>query len=312
MSRDRCHPSIASGDAVVRVHAPAKVNLVLRVLAREESGFHQLETVFAALEFGDTLTLAHARSGISVDTGGVELGPVEGNLAYRAAKGFLERCGIADGLTIQLQKRIPVKGGLGGGSSNAGATLRGLQALFPGFLSGEELMDLAGSLGSDVPFFVSPSPLALGLGRGDRILPLTPLPSLPVVLAIPPVGVGTGAAYGMLARAREGRPGLKLDRLLSAESFYSWDAVAALARNDFEEVILPGIPRLAKLRQGLQATAPLFSLLSGSGSTLFAVYAEEGQAASGLAILEGAFPDTRFVLTRTLFQMSEPSSELGG
>jgi 4-diphosphocytidyl-2-C-methyl-D-erythritol kinase len=297
---------------VVKIHAPAKLNLVLRILAREESGFHQLETVFAALEFGDTVTLSHARSGISLETGGVELGPREENLAYRAAAGFLERSGIADGLNIQLRKRIPVQGGLGGGSSNAGATLRGLQTLFPGFLSGEEILDLAGSLGSDVPFFVSPSPLALGLGRGDRILPLTPLPSLPVLLAIPPDGVGTGAAYGMIAREREGRPGLRLDRLLSTESLSSWDAVAALARNDFEEVILPRFPRLARLREGLQATAPLFSLLSGSGSTLFAVYPDEVQAASGLGALEGAFPDTRFVLTRTLFQMSEPSTDLRG
>ena len=296
---------------MLRIHAPAKVNLLLKVLGREESGFRQLETVFAALEFGDTVTLSPAPSGITVDTGEMELGPIQGNLAYMAAKGFLERSGVDEGLDIRLTKRIPVGGGLGGGSSDAGATLRGLQTLYPGFLSAEELGDLARSIGSDVPFFLSPSPFALGQGRGDEILPLAPLPSAPVLLAIPPAGVDTGVAYGLLARAREGNPVPKEKRAFPAQALSSWDDVAAMAHNDFEEVIFPSHPHLARLRQGLQATAPVLSLLSGSGSTVFALYSDDVLASSGKAALEAAFPDTRFVLTRTLFQVSDPSGETG-
>jgi 4-diphosphocytidyl-2-C-methyl-D-erythritol kinase len=296
---------------MLRVHAPAKVNFLLRVLAREESGFHQLETVFAALEFGDTVTLSRAPAGISLEVEGADLGPIVENLAYRAAKGFLELSGVTEGVSIRIYKRIPVKGGLGGGSSDAGATLRGLQTLFPGFVSGEELLELAGSLGSDVPFFLSPSPLALGWGRGDRVLPLPPLPPAPVLLAIPPVGVATGAAYGLLSRGREGGPGPKLGQVLSAGTLSSWAGVAALARNDFEEVIFPSHPLLGRLRQGLQATAPIFSLLSGSGATVFAVYVDELQASSGKVALEAAFPDCQFVLTRTLFQVPQLSGGLG-
>ncbi len=296
---------------MLRIHAPAKVNLLLRVLAREESGFHRLETIFVALEFGDTVTLSPAPSGISIDTEGVELGPAQENLAYLAAKGFMERSGARGGLDVRLRKRIPVGGGLGGGSSDAGATLRGLQAQFPGLLSGGELGELARSIGSDVPFFLSPSPLALGRGRGDKIFPLSPLPAAPVLLAIPPEGVATGDAYGLLARAREGSPGPKKEGAFPPEALSSWGDIAAMAHNDFEEVIFPSHPHLARLRQGLQATAPVLSLLSGSGSTVFALYSDDVLASSGKAVLEAAFPDTRFVLTRTLFQVPDPSGETG-
>ena len=170
---------------------------------------------------------------------------------------------------------------------------------------------MAGTLGSDVPFFLSPSPLALGRGRGDRILPLAPLPSAPVLLAIPPSGVATGDAYGLLARAREGKPAPKESRALLDAPPSSWDDVAAVAQNDFEEVIFPSHPHLARIRQGLQATAPVLSLLSGSGSTLFALYSDDMHASSGKAVLEGTFPDIQFVLTRTLFQISDPSGEAG-
>ncbi len=294
---------------MLTVHAPAKVNLLLRVLAREASGFHQLETVFASLEFGDTLALAPTPAGVSLISRSPEMGPVDENLAYRAAVAFLEKADVEGGVEIRLEKRIPVGGGLGGGSSDAAATLRGLQGLYPGALAPEEVLSLAGSLGSDVPFFLCRSPLALAWGRGQRLLPLPPLPPAPILLALPPVAVPTAGAYSLLAKAREGTTTSRETRgeasrpepvqVLPVESLSSWEGLSALAQNDFEQVVFPAYPLLGRLRKALQETNPLLSLLSGSGAALFAVYVQEKEAHDGKAFMEERFPGTRFALTRT-------------
>jgi 4-diphosphocytidyl-2-C-methyl-D-erythritol kinase len=285
---------------MLTLHAPAKVNLHLQILARETSGFHQLETVFASLEFGDTLSMSGTASGVSLATEGPSMGPLQENLAYRAAVAFLERSRVDAGVEIRLSKRIPVGGGLGGGSSDAAITLLGLQRLFPGALSPGQVIHLAGSLGSDVPFFLCRSPLALAWGRGDRILPLAPLPTVPVLLALPQVAVATADAYRLLAAARAEVPRAAPARIHSLDEFSSWKGLASLARNDFEDVVLPAHPYLGRLREGLNETNPVLSLLSGSGAALFAVYEGASEAWEGKGLLEERFPETRFVLTRTL------------
>jgi len=297
---------------VIRILAPAKVNLSLRVLAREASGFHQLETVFAGLEFGDSLSLLRRRgSGISLETDGPHLGPPEKNLVYRAAKGFLELAERDVGLEIRLTKRIPVQGGLGGGSSDAGATLKALSALFPGWVSGADLLKLAGELGSDVPFFLSPSPLALAWGRGDRLLALPPLPRTPAVLAIPPLGVRTPEAYRLLSVGRGETPPSCPPCLHTLQGLGSWEEMAARAENDFERVVFEAFPLLGRIRRSLQKENPLLSLLSGSGSSLFAIFPGEREARGGLARLQEEFPETRFILTHTLTESPDPISGSG-
>ncbi len=295
-----------------RIHAPAKVNLALRVLAREENGFHQLETVLTSLEMGDTVVLSPTRDGVSLVSSGPPPCPEVENLAYRAAEGFFERSGVRAGATIRLEKRIPVKAGLGGGSSDGAATLRGLHHLFPGALSDVELLDLASSLGSDVPFFLCPSPLALAWGRGQRLLALDPLPVVPVLLALPPVEVDTGEAYGMLARSRAARPRRAGARMHSLHALSSWEGVGALAHNDFEEVILSAFPPLGRVHEAMKATAPFVTLLSGSGAALFSLYATEVEAEAGRKVLQAEFPEVRFALTRTLERVPDPSPQPGG
>jgi len=294
---------------MLTLHAPAKVNLYLKILARETSGFHHLETVFASLEFGDILTVSRTAAGVALTTEGPPTGPVRENLIHQAATAFLERGGVDGGVEIHLEKRIPVGGGLGGGSSDAAAALRGLQALFPGALTPEEVLRIAGSLGSDVPYFLCGSPLALAWGRGDRLLPLPPPPPAPVLLALPPVAVSTAEAYRLLAAAR--REGSRLQeirweasrpgpaRLPSVETLSSWDGLSALAGNDFEDVILPAHPLLRRLREALRETSPLLSLLSGSGACLFAVYGGEREALVAKDFMEERFSESTFVLTRT-------------
>jgi 4-diphosphocytidyl-2-C-methyl-D-erythritol kinase len=291
---------------VIRIHAPAKVNLALRILAKEESGFHQLETVFAAVDFGDVLTVAVRGSGISLELDGLHLGPPEENLVYRAAMSFRKLTGIKEGLEIHLEKRIPVEAGLGGGSSDAAATLRALASLFPGQMEDEALFDLAASLGSDVPFFLGPTPLALAWGRGDRLLSLTPLEEAPVLLAVPPVGMSTPRAYGLLAKNREDQETARGPGRITMEELQEWPRVAEFAANDFEEVVFPELPLLARLRESLEETGARFSLLSGSGSALFGVFRGPEETVEAKASLESAFPDVRFIVTRTLESFPDP------
>jgi len=284
---------------MLTLHPPAKVNLFLRVLAREESGYHQLETLFSTLEFQDTLTLERAPVGVSLQVEGASLGPVEENLVYRAAEAFLGEARVGEGVAMRLEKRIPPGAGLGGGSSDAGATLMGLRALFPGTVGMDRLLDMAGDLGADVPFFVSGSPIALGWGRGDRILPLPPLPSVPVLLALPSLEISTPFAYELLANTGESVRSRNPSALFSIGAFSRWEDLATLAHNDFEGPIFQAYPELAEIRSALQESGSLFSLLSGSGSAVFGIFLDDQAAALARDTLSHCYPDARFLLTRT-------------
>lgn len=284
---------------MVNLQAPAKVNLFLRILAREDSGFHQLETLFVRLEFADDLVMEAAGDTVVLEVDGPVFGPPEENLVHQAARAFLDEAELREGVRIRLEKRIPIQAGLGGGSSDAAATLRGMDRLFPGRLSGEGLVRLASRLGADVPFFLSPTPAALAWGRGDRFLPLSPPPPAPVLLAFPPVGVGTPEAYRLLARHREAHPRRRGGRCFRLSDFRDWSRIAAMAENDFHEVVLPAFPPLEELFRTLVTTEPRLALLAGSGGALFAVYREESEARQGLETVRDRFPGGRFLLTRT-------------
>lgn len=284
---------------MLKLQAPAKINLFLRILAQEKTGFHQLETLFSAVDFGDTLCLEEKPSGVEFEAEGLPMGPTESNLAYRAAKAFFQAANRPGGVRIHLDKRIPLRAGLGGGSSDAATVLLGLSTLFPGWVDGFELLALAGSLGSDVPFFLSPSPLTLAWGRGDRLFPLPPLPRAPVVLALPSVSMSTPEAFGLLSREREARGHSRPPWAFPQGGVSSWDEVALMAENDFEDVLFRSQPELGVMREALNETDPRFSLLSGSGSALFAIFRDEASAVDAMAALEPRFPGTAFVLTWT-------------
>ncbi|HEX2091942.1 MAG TPA: hypothetical protein VHG28_06045, partial [Longimicrobiaceae bacterium] len=182
--------------AGVRVEAPAKVNLRLRILAREETGYHALETLFCAVSLADTVEVRPGGAGIALEVrGGVDTGPPEHNLVVRAAERFYRDLGGSPALRIELTKRIPAAAGLGGGSSDAAATLRALNLLHGEPFARAGLLQMAIGLGSDVPFFLCGSTLALGWGRGERLLALPPLPTRPVLIAHPGVAMPTGEAF---------------------------------------------------------------------------------------------------------------------
>ena len=257
---------------VVELNAPAKLNLFLRVLARETDGFHGLETLFSLVSLSDTLR-AEARdgSGVSLSVSGADCGPAEKNLAARAAAMVLAAVAHPVGVHLTLTKRIPVQGGLGGGSSDAAAALLAVNQLHGNPVPRHELLQFAARLGSDVPFFLNGGPLALAWGHGERMLRLPPLPEAPAILIIPPVGIATPEAYALVDAARQG-VGNRGSVALEPETLASWGSIARLAGNDFEFALFGRYPELKRAYEALAATHPVLCRMTGSGSTLFAVY----------------------------------------
>jgi 4-diphosphocytidyl-2-C-methyl-D-erythritol kinase len=260
-----------SADAVT-VAAPAKLNLFLRVLARESDGYHSLETLFCLVSLADTVVATRREERVvSIEVEGADVGPPEQNLASRAAALVLEATGHPFGVHLRLTKRIPVRAGLGGGSSDAAAALHAVNALAGGAVPRHELLQFGARLGSDVPFFVTGAPLALAWGRGERLFRLPPLPAAPALLVTPPVGIDTSEAYRWVdatrvADARRGAVALDLDALSR------WGDIGRMAGNDFESPAFERMPGLRAAFEALAGTHPLVCRMSGSGSALFAVY----------------------------------------
>lgn len=281
-----------------RTLAQAKINLSLRVLDREPDGFHSIETVFLRLDLGEEVRVHIRARARTLRCGVLRDKPQEQNLAYRAAALFAQETGWPGGFEIVIKKRIPIGGGLGGGSADAAAVLRMLNTLSPNPLKADALLDLAGRLGSDVPFLASDFVMALGWGHGERLLELAPLPSRDVQLFFPPFGIDTGEAYALLDASRSAEPRVAPE--LTAEMFGDWESAAGRSVNDFEAVIRPRWPVIdALLARGERYG--LFYRLSGSGSTVFKVpgihtrHVAGNQNLSPLQVPEG----TKVIVTRT-------------
>jgi len=252
--------------------APAKLNLFLRVLAREADGFHGLETLFCLVSLADTLRVERREGGeVTIDVAGAELGPPAENLAVRAAELVLEATGRRFGVHLTLTKRIPVRAGLGGGSSDAAAALHATNLLANRAVPRHELLQFAARLGSDVPFFASGAPLALGWGHGERLLRLPPLPAASALLVTPGTGVATADAYRWIDAARQsaGRRGAVA---LDLDALAGWGDIGRMAGNDFESPAFERLPEIRAAFEALAGTHPLVCRMSGSGSTLFAIY----------------------------------------
>lgn len=265
----------------VRLDAPAKVNLWLRVLAREASGFHTLETLFCALGLADTLEVRRAGRGIELEVeGGIDTGPPERNLVVRAAERFFDALGEAPTVQIRLRKRIPSAAGLGGGSSDAAATLRALNMLYGGAFPPDALLRMGAQLGSDVPFFLCGSPLALAWSRGERLLALPPLPLRPVLVAHPGVAMPTAEAFQRLAERRDPAPE-PTGCSIGSDTLSDWARIAERAENDFQVVARERIPLLCTAEQEMRAAGAEIVLLAGSGAAMFGVF--HGEAARDAA-----------------------------
>ncbi len=274
---------MSSQHTVQRAHA--KINVLLRILAREAGGYHAIETLFQRLALHDVVHVsvndgarALTCAGPAMPAGG--LGAPEENLAWRAALAYAQAARWDTGWQIAIDKQIPVGGGLGGGSADAAAVLRALEAMCPTPIGRDALVEIGGTLGADVAFFVADVARAWAWGRGDRLLPLAPLPPMPVTLVAFSTGVNTGHAYGAFAAAREARGLGVRAAVYGAGALDSWATLCGLAVNDFEEVVptmhagvaqvLPALRQLAdRARAHGQAAC---ALLSGSGATCFVLH----------------------------------------
>lgn len=253
--------------------APAKINLGLEVIRRREDGYHDINTLFLALDICDELILDLRDDGeISLRIEGnpeLESGPE--NLCVRAATALRNHLGCADlGLDIHLTKRIPTGAGLGGGSSDAAATLLGAARLWGASeLELQALHELGATLGSDVPFFLMGG-MALGASRGEILTPTDLTLPFAVLLVNPGIHLPTPWAYRMVGRTGE-RPASDLPGLLRA-GVERPELLRAAVVNDFEPAIFAEYPLLAELKEDLYGSGALFALMSGSGSTMFGLY----------------------------------------
>jgi len=260
------------------VAAHAKVNLFLRIIAREApAGFHQIETAFALLELADELIVTRTGSGVTLTVQGADLGPPEENLAVRGARAVLEATGHKFGVAVELTKRIPVRAGLGGGSSDAAAALHAVNALADNAVPRHQLLHFATRLGADVTFFASGAPAAVAWGRGERLFRIAaPPPAAPALVALPspPLGVATPDAYRWWDEMHA-EPAPRGPLVLDADAFAGWGSIGRLGGNDFEIPVFGRHPPLRALYERLAGTHPYWVRLCGSGSAVAAVYANE-------------------------------------
>jgi 4-diphosphocytidyl-2-C-methyl-D-erythritol kinase len=262
--------------------SPCKVNLLLNILGKRSDGFHELETVMHPVNVFDEMMFDRVTQGFHLTCSDPSLPTDAGNLVHRAATLFFQKTEIRDGVRIHLEKKIPLAAGLGGGSGNAATTLLGLNEIFGKPLSGQALHDIAATLGSDIPFFLQTKP-ALATGRGEKIQPLDFFPALrgtAFLLIHPGFGISTAWAYQTLAKfpdALNGKPG-RAQKLISLLQAGDLATASKEFYNSLEAPALKKYPLLALFQEFLRANGAVATLMSGSGSTTFAVVKNQAEA----------------------------------
>lgn len=282
----------------VTVFAPAKINVTLRILDRRPDGFHNLWSIMqtVALEDEVQIRLRADRNDIQLRCDAAQLAADRDNLVYRAAAEVMARTRRAIGLDMELRKRIPMGAGLGGGSSDAAAAIIGLNHLLQLKWSSAQMADVGQSLGSDVPFFLF-APSAFVAGRGETVRPVVVEGARWVVLVNPGFGVNTKWAYQELAATRAGvTPLSPVQCELDRQARVSWTQLIAVAENDFEGPVFAAHGKLQEIKQRLQAQGAEIALLSGSGATVFGVFAEEARARQAQAQFAGEYLMNVFVV----------------
>jgi 4-diphosphocytidyl-2-C-methyl-D-erythritol kinase len=281
------------------LRAPAKINLSLRVVGRRGDGYHLLSTRMQKVGLYDELTFHPARVGIELHCSGADLPQDAGNLVYRAAELFLagnrERLPLETrGVVIRLTKKIPVAAGLGGGSSDAAATLLGLNRLYQLESSPAALAAMGVRLGADVPFFLDPSPAVLATGIGELLHPVPPLTDCWILLVNPGFSVSTHWVYQNFALTESDTSGSLQD---FEDEIARTDAggLFGSAVNDLERVTLKQFPDLQRIKAGMLAQGADMSLMSGSGPTVFGVFTEQQKALAAHAWFRRQYPCTFLV-----------------
>jgi len=295
-------PLLMENITKVTITAPAKVNFYLRVLRKRPDGYHDLDSFMQALELSDTVTVSRAGSGIEVscDRGDVPAGP--GNIAYRAAESLLGLAGEGAGVRIHIEKRIPVAAGLGGGSSDAAAVLRGMNILFGLGLTDALLREAGRPLGADVPFFLS-WPSARAEGVGEVLTATLPPEETWLVLVNPGFSVSTAWVYGNLKLVLTNIS--NSIRLPASEGqAYGAGLLALCLDNDLERVTAERYPEINEIKGQLISEGAKGALMSGSGPTVFGVFAD--RAVAEAACKRISRPGWTVLTTRTIKSWPSP------
>ena len=252
-------------------HAPAKINLGLHVLRKRPDGYHDVETILHKIDWFDTVTAEPAED-LSMTCSDPSLPTDESNLCMQAARRLAEACGVTSGAALHLEKRIPYGAGLGGGSSDAAATLRLCSRLWNVDPSPTQLQEIARSIGADVPFFLTDEPAAYATGRGDELTPVydgdAPYRlSFPLLVFVPPVTISTPVAYDAVTPNDTDRP--NLPALLRANDLAQWKTAL---ENDFESPVTDRYEPVAETRAWLEKQGAAYVSLSGSGSAVYGLF----------------------------------------
>lgn len=286
----------------VHVTAPAKINLYLEVLGKRPDGYHAIETVMLAVELVDELTLNADPSGhVSLTCDQPELSTGRDNLVMKAAMLLKQRAGCQRGASIRLTKRIPWAAGLGGGSSDAASALAGLNELWDLDLTAVQLALIGAELGSDIPFFFH-APAALCTGRGEVVKAIPVGKAFDIVVVKPPMGLSTAEVYRELGEVERGTD---CQSVLEALVEGNVEKLGQRLHNRLQAPAVKLCPAVAELLQRLRATGVAGSLMSGSGSALFALCRDNREAGRVAAdLLSGLPPDAELARTRVFVTRS--------
>jgi 4-diphosphocytidyl-2-C-methyl-D-erythritol kinase len=268
--------------------APAKINLGLHVLRKRADGYHDLETVFIRIPWVDTLSVTPAES-LALTCSDPGLPVDESNLCMKAAIHLAATSGAKQGAALHLEKHVPYGAGLGGGSSDAAATLRLLAGFWGLTVTDAELHSLAASIGSDVPFFLMQQ-AAYATGRGEILEPLldqaggTYALPYPLVVVVPPVEISTASAYRLVRPSEAGRPDLR--SAVRSNDLERWRREVV---NDFEAPVFEAYPAVSAVKDMMVDAGAGYASLSGSGSAVFGIFEDmpHAQAAAEAALQNG-------------------------
>ena len=283
----------------VRIPAFAKINLRLDILGKRPDGYHELRTIFQTVSLHDELHLRTSRQGVALSIRGntvLSQEPIQKNLVYRAVDALRRELKIRSGVEIELKKTIPAGRGLGGGSSDAAAALIGYLRLTKRKLAQSRLLEIASSLGADVPFFLLGG-RALGVSRGDEIYPLPDVPKLSVLIVSPrDVHVPTPDAYKWLKARPLTFTKSAADPKLWKFCALCWSTQGSGLFNDFERPVFRRHPRLAQIKRALLQRGAAEASLAGSGSAVFGVFPSPAQARRAAV----GFPDDQTFVCESL------------
>jgi len=249
--------------------APAKLNISLEVYGKRPDGYHNIRSVMVPVSLYDEVVVEEAEDGIAVAVADRSVPSDASNTCHKAARIFMERAGVPRGVRISVRKRIPTEAGLGGGSSDAAATFRGLMALTGVTPTGDALLSMAAAVGADVPFFMCGRP-ALVEGLGDRVTPLEWAVSFCALIVKPPFGLPTREGYGRLRRGPGDPP-----RQRPLPAFNAWDDLVSTVGNDFEPAWADARPEIGEIKEELLAAGAAAAGMTGSGSAVFGLFRDD-------------------------------------